>query len=179
MRRRPSAIAAVPIALRHLVEPRPKDLIVDLDVSGVAGVAEQGVELRVAVEMARGRELQADESDVGAVEVDGGDPRGIGDEVAQHVAAAGRDREHVAGRRDLERFEVDDRVFPDLRVDQVLERAREGALAQPVEAEDAVAVHGLLQELGGRAAGGIGKREHVFPPAVPDVPLVADVAGGK
>ena len=137
-------------------------LIVDLDVAGVVGVAEERVELRVALQMARGRELEAGESDVGAVEVDGGDPGGIGDEVAQHVAAAGRDREHVALRRDLERLEVDDRVFPDLRIDQVLERAREGALAQAVEGEDAVAVHGLLQQLGGRPAGGVGECEHVI-----------------
>ena len=46
------------------------------------------------------------------------------------------------------------------KIDQVLEGAGEGALAQTVQGEDAAAMHGLLQKLGGRRACGVGERGH-------------------
>ena len=62
------------------------------------------------------------------VEIDRGDPGGIGHEVGEHVTAARGDRDHLMSRADVERLHVDDRILPDLRIDQALERKREQAL---------------------------------------------------
>ena len=62
------------------------------------------------------------------VEVDGGDAGRIGREIGEHVAAARGDRDHLMSRADVERLHVDDRILPDLRIDQALEREREQAL---------------------------------------------------
>ena len=66
-----------------------------------------------------------------AVEVDGGDAGRIGGQVGKHVAAAGGDRDHLMARADVERLHVDDRILPDLGIDQALEGEREQALEQP------------------------------------------------
>ena len=59
-----------------------------------------------------------------AVEIDRGDARRIGDEIGQDIAAAGRDRDHMAVRRDRECLKIDFRIFPDLRIDEPLEQAQ-------------------------------------------------------
>ena len=63
-----------------------------------------------------------------AVEVDRGDPGRIGDQIRQHVTAARCDGDDLMSRADVERLHVDDRVLPDLRIDEAFERKRKHAL---------------------------------------------------
>ena len=65
---------------------------------------------------------------MGAVEVDRGDAGRIGGEVGEDVAASRGDGDHLMPRPDVERGHVDDRVLPDLGIDEALERQCEQAL---------------------------------------------------
>ena len=51
-----------------------------------------------------------------------------GGHVGEDVAAAGRDGDQVLAVLELQRLEIDDRIFPDLRIDE----AREGEREQPL-----------------------------------------------
>ena len=59
------------------------------------------------------------------IEVDPGDAGWIAREVGEHVATTRGDRDHFMSRADVERLHVNDRILPDLRIDQALERERE------------------------------------------------------
>jgi hypothetical protein len=62
------------------------------------------------------------------VEIDRGDAGRIGGQIRQHVAAARGDGNDLMSRPDVERPHVDDRVLPDLGIDEALERKRKHAL---------------------------------------------------
>ena len=62
------------------------------------------------------------------VEINRGHAARIGGQVRQDVAAAGRNREDMAVRRDRQRFHIDFRVFPDLRINEPLEGEGKRAL---------------------------------------------------
>ncbi len=81
--------------------------------------------------MARGGEFQFVERDMRAAQVKRRDLRRIGDQIGQDIAAARRDRDHPAVRHDLQGFEIDFRVFPDLRIDKALEQRREQIVEHP------------------------------------------------
>lgn len=80
----------------------------------------------------RRRQLQPVERDMRGVKVDRGDPRGIGRQIAQDIAPARSDGDDMAVRPDRQRFHVDLRIFPDLRVDKAPEGEGEGPLQQPL-----------------------------------------------
>ena len=61
------------------------------------------------------------------VEVDGDDLFGIGGEVIEDVAAAGSNGDNPVMRLDLQCFQIDVRIFPNLVVDEALEKQREQA----------------------------------------------------
>ena len=90
---------------------------------------------------------------MGAAEIDRSDAAGIGDQIGEDVASTRRDRHHVALRRERERLEVDLGVFPDLGVDQSLERPGEHDFEQAFAREGAIAAHRLVQAMAGRGFG--------------------------
>jgi hypothetical protein len=87
--------------------------------------AEKPVEGGVVRQVAGGREFQLHQRNMSFVEIDGMDPGRIGGQIAQHIAAAGRDGNDAALRINFERLEINARVLPDLRVDHRAERERE------------------------------------------------------
>ena len=60
-----------------------------------------------------------------AVEVDGDDFGRIGGQIGQRVASARGDGDDAVLAAEFERFEIDDRVFPDLRIDEAAKRGGE------------------------------------------------------
>jgi hypothetical protein len=63
------------------------------------------------------------------VEVERHDPGRVGEQVVEDVAAARRDGHDPAVRFEIERFQIDDGIFPDLVIDEAGEPDRE----QPIE----------------------------------------------
>jgi hypothetical protein len=109
-------------------------------------------------------ELEPDQRYMGAIEVDRRDALRIGDEIIEDVTAARADRQHMVGRPDPQRLEVDCRVFPDLRIDEAAERQRENALKHPFAGEHLVAVNRSREpRLGGALCRG-DRIEHVGHP---------------
>ena len=143
----PSEVATVPIGPRRIVQMGPQVALIGADVAVVVGLAEELEEGGVVRQMARGGDLEAVQRDVVLVEVDCGDPSGIGCQIAQDVAPAGRDGDDMIARPKPERFHVDHRVFPDLRIDQAREHAREQPFLEPRAAEGAVSGDGTCQVL--------------------------------
>ncbi len=88
-----------------------------------------------------------------AVEVDRGDARRVGGQVGEDIAAAGGDGDHLVTRPDVERLHVDDRVFPDLRVDKLREGEGEHALEHAGARQGPRAMNGGLEMGVGRLAG--------------------------
>ncbi|MOA44411.1 hypothetical protein D3C78_1666880 [compost metagenome] len=77
-------------------------------------------------------------------------------EVGQRIAAAGGDGQQPRTGLQLQRVDVDQRVFPDLRVDQLAEPAREQPVAQRAGAGAAAVVDRLVdQGMGMHIASGV------------------------
>src|SRR6478736_6809055 len=110
----PSAesITAIPVISCDGVQLTAQDAVIDLDVLGVGGMGEKPMKAVVRVQMAGGGELEPRQCDMCGIEIDGGDAGWIGEEIAQHVAAARRDRDDAATRLHIQRFEIDDRILP-------------------------------------------------------------------
>ncbi len=124
----PERRSLLPIGARRRIELGPQPPVVDGDVGARVGAAEEAEEGLVVGQVLRRADLEPSERDMRPVEVNGGDAGRVGDEVGEHVAAARGDGDHLMPRPDLERRHVDDRVLPDLGIDEALEREREQAL---------------------------------------------------
>ena len=79
------------------------------------------------------------------VEIDGGDALRIGNKIREDIAAAGRDRDDMALRREGKRFKIDFRIFPDLRIDQTLEHPGKQMLKKSLARQRGAATDGRLQ----------------------------------
>ena len=79
----------------------------------------------------RGGKLQLIERYMGVVKIQRGNAARIRREIAQDVAAARGDGNDVIARLYRQGFQVHDGIFPNLRIDQPLERSGEETLAQP------------------------------------------------
>jgi hypothetical protein len=101
------------------------------------------------------------ESDVSAVEIDRQDLGRVGHEIRQYVAAARGDSRHSIARPEPQRLHVDDRVLPDLRIDQIAERQREKALLNAAARERPATVDGRAQHAMGFPADGFTQGAHV------------------
>ena len=66
-------------------------------------------------------------------------------EIAQDVAAAGCDADEVLAALQLQCLQIDDRVLPDLGIDEPGECKREQALLDASAADRLVPVHSFLQ----------------------------------
>ena len=77
----------------------------------------------------RSVDLQVVQRQVRGVEVHRHDPRRIGGEIGQRIAAARGDGDDAVTLLDAERRHIDIRIFPYLRIDQSLEQMSEKALA--------------------------------------------------
>ena len=99
---------------------------------------------------------------MGAVEIDRGDAGRIGREVGEDVAAARGDGDHLMPRPDVERGHVDDRVLPDLRIDEALERQREQALEDAGARERLRAMDRSFEPRAGRATHRVRGLPHVI-----------------
>ena len=118
------------------------------------GLAEEAAEGGVVGQVRERGKLQLVERDVRRVEVDGGDGNGRGREIAEHVAAARRDGDEPLARLEAQRVEIDDRVLPDLRIDEAAEGEREQPLLDALPGGGLVAMHGLAQASIARAPEG-------------------------
>lgn len=116
-----------------------------LDVRAQVGLREEAVEGGVIGEAARRFDLELVERDVRRIEVDRGDLDVGRRQIAQNVAPARRDADEFLAVLERQRFEVDDRIFPDLRIDEAREGQREQALLDSAFRDRLVAVNGLLQ----------------------------------
>ena len=84
---------------------------------------------------------------MGSVEIDRGNVRRTGRQIAHHIASAGGDDDHSAVAVDFERFEIDDRILPDLGIDEIAEHHGEEPLLQALPRHRAMAVDGAADEL--------------------------------
>ena len=84
----------------------------------------------VVGEILQRADLELAERDMRAIDVDGGYARGVGGEIGKNVAAARRDGDDLVPRPDLERLHVDDRIFPNLGIDEIRRRESEHSLEQ-------------------------------------------------
>ena len=155
MRRRPKPDegAPLPIGARLVVELVLEKAPIGGDVGGFIGLAEEAVERLPGRQVADRGELQPVERHMGAAEIDRGDAAGIGDQIGEDVATSGRDRHHVALRRQRQRLHVDLGVLPNLRIDQALERPGEHDFEQAFARKRAIAAHRLVQAMAGRSFG--------------------------
>jgi hypothetical protein len=75
---------------------------------------------------------------VGFAKIDRGDPRRIGNQVGENIAATGCNRHDMARRRDRQRLHIDFRIFPDLRINQPIEQPGKQIIEHAFIREDAV-----------------------------------------
>ena len=159
----PEQVGPLPVGEGGVVEMAAQVPVVGVDIGARVGGAEEAQERRVVGQVSEGGELELVEGDVGGVEVDGDDALGIAGEVAHHVAAARGDGDDARLRGELQRFQVDARVLPDLRIDEAAEGEREGALMQAGQREGAAAMNRFAQQLGARAGRCIDEGVHEEP----------------
>lgn len=88
--------------------------------------------MRVIGQMPCRRDFQPPQCDMRGVEIDRDDLGRVGNQIGQDVAAARRDGDDAAVGLDLQRLHVDDRIFPDLRIDQSLEGEGKGTVEKPL-----------------------------------------------
>jgi hypothetical protein len=138
-------VAPLPIGAADGVEPRRDQPVIGLDIGLGLRLPEEAAEDRMIVDFAQGRELQMPERDMGAVEVDRADLRRIGGEIGQDVAGARGDRDEMVAGLQRQCLHVDDRILPDLRVDQPGEGEREHPLQQAGARERLAAMDGAGQ----------------------------------
>ena len=141
----------VPIGARGRIELRPQPPVVGGDVGARVGAAEEAEEGLVVRQVLSRADLEPPERDMRSVEVDRGDAGRIGGQVGEHVAAARGDGDHLMPRPDVERGHVDDRVLPDLGIDEALERQREQALEHARARERLRAMDRSFEPRAGRA----------------------------
>jgi len=118
----------IPVTNRFGIELPAEVAFVGGDVGLVLGLAEETVERLVVGQVTGRRQLQAGQSDVAAVEVDSNDLARIGRKVGEDVAATRGDRDQPCAGLQRERTQVDDGIFPDLRIDQAAKGEGEDAL---------------------------------------------------
>ena len=118
----------IPVRARFLVEMGREILIVCLDILRAIGMSEELEECVVAGQMLNGGQLQTIERDVGPIEIDGGDVGRCVRQIAQDIAAARSDGHDTAVCVEFQGLQIDNRIFPDLGIDETAERERESAL---------------------------------------------------
>ena len=123
----PRDIAALPVGARRRIEMRGDEIAIEMHVATIVGRAEEAVERGVVRQVLRRREFEFQKRDMRLVEIDRVDARRISGEIAHDVAAAGGNRDHPALRRQLQRFHVGTRIFPDLGINHRAEGEGEGA----------------------------------------------------
>src|ERR1700722_4146962 len=141
----------VPVSGRGRAEFCRRGTIVGGDVGARIGAAKEAEEAVVVRQVLGRPDLKPAEREMSPDEIDRGDPGGIGHEVREHVATARGDRDPLMSRADVERLHVDDRILPDLRIDQALERKREQALEHTRARERLRTMDRGLESCDGRA----------------------------
>ena len=79
------------------------------------------------------------------VEIDRDNFGGIGREIRKNIAAARGDRDYAIGGLKVQRLHVDDRIFPDLRIDEVAKREGEHPLLQTAPRKGPMPVNSRLE----------------------------------
>jgi len=142
------------------IEFHPQAPVIGGDIGARVGSAEETEEAVVVRQVLESADLEPPKRDMGAVEIDRGDAGRIGREVGEDVAAAGGNGDHLMPRTDVERGHVDDRVLPDLRIDEALERQREQALEHACARQRLRAMHRSLEPRAGRATDRVRGLQH-------------------
>ena len=126
----PDEVAALPIAPARLVEMRADEGAIVRDIAAAVGVGEKAAKAGVIGKPLDRHAFQIVEGNMRGVEVDRDDLRRVGRQIGEDVAAPARDRRDPVARRDCQRLHVDHRIFPDLGIDETLERQRKSAVEQ-------------------------------------------------
>ena len=147
----PGQAPPFPIGATDRVEPRRDGAVIERDIGLGLCLAEEAPEGRLVLDLGQRRELEVAERDMGTVEVDGADPGRVGGEIGQDVAGARSDRDQMVARLQRQRLHVDDRILPDLRIDQAGEGEREHPLQQTGARERLAAMDRVVEPEAGVA----------------------------
>jgi len=120
--------APLPVAPRLRIEPLRQKIVEDAAVRFAFRDAEKTEEGIVIGEMFERLKLQAGQRDMVGIEIDRDDALRSRGEIVQNIAPARCDGDQPVLRSEPQRFEVDDRVFPNLVVDKPLEHQGEKTL---------------------------------------------------
>ena len=152
----------VPVGARGRIELGAQAAVVSRDIGARVGAAEEAEEALVVRQVLSRADLEPAERDMRPVEVDRGDAGGISRQIREHVAAAGGNCNHLVPRADVERLHVDDRILPDLRIDQALERERKQALEHAGARQRLRAMDRSLEARAGHTTYRVGRLSHVI-----------------
>src|SRR5208283_1503215 len=147
----PQRRTPLPIGARFAIEVRANPAMVSANVFYPIRFAEEAVKGLEVGKMPRRAELQAVQGDMRAVEIDRDDAGRIGDQITHHIAAARCDRDDMIFGLDRQGLHVDDRVLPDLGINEAPKCESEKALQRPCARKGSISVH-RGAEAGGRRA---------------------------
>ena len=150
-RRAATPVLAFPIGLRGRVEGVGEILLIGALVRNILSIGEHTIEMIVVRQVLDRCQFQFVERNVCRVQVNRRYVFRACGQIAEYVATARGDGDHAGGTIDLEGLHVDDRVFPDLRVNKMLECVGETAFEQSIHRERAVLMYSVLQQLRGVA----------------------------
>ncbi len=158
----------VPVGARGGVEAGAQPLVVDVQVCAGVGTAEEAEERMIVRQMPERTDLELAERHMRSVEIDRGDAHWIGGEIGEHVAPARGYGDDLVARPDLERLHIDDRIFPNLRIDEFRERQGEHALKHARPRQGLGAMDGCLQGCAGRLPDRFGHMRQLNLPSCED-----------
>ena len=138
-------VSAIPVFCRWRIQIRPQVVIKKRYIPVVFGVSEKLSERDVAGQMRRSDQFQPQKSHVCRIEIDGVDALGLCDQIVHDIAAAGSDGHDSARGLDGQRFQIDDRVLPNLGIDHALESHRKQPLLQSGDRQAPMTVHRMRQ----------------------------------
>ncbi len=152
----------IPIGARGGVELYAQPTVIGGDVGPRVCAAEEAEEALVVGQVLSRTNFEPAERYMRPVEVDRGDAGGISRQIREHVAPAGGNCNHLKPRADVERLHVDDRILPDLRIDQALERERKQALKHASARQRLRAMDRSLEARAGHTMYCVGRLSHVI-----------------
>ena len=128
-----SSIAPIPVVAGFAIKMGPEQGLVGGDIAGGVRLAEEPVKGFVVFDMRKRAQLQPVERHVSCVQIDGVDLLWVGSQIAHHITAARRDGDDAITGANFESLHVNDRVFPDLRVDHSPECKSEHAFSHALK----------------------------------------------
>lgn len=141
------AIARFPVFARCAIEVRFQMGEVGVNILPAISFGKELAEGGVVGQVFKRCDLKLVKRDVRRVEIDRRDRNGRGGEIAQNVAAARGNGDEFLTILKLQCFEVDERILPDLRINQPAEGEREKPLLDALPGRGLVAMDRLTEAL--------------------------------